>query len=197
MHLVRTSWDITYTITKAKSGYITLVTSSTDTMENRMKETMPYDFVYNLEGSLCPSEFGSSTITQVKLPDHAPVTEGFPTDENKNQSFTKRIPMEPGKKYTFDVTTSECKRESDFSLFYAKCPVMKVTLTVLGIVEDFDVSLELTFFHTVPKFGEVTVDGKKGRQWIIDKPIPPMLPGQGFLLKWSPKQPLASASLSS
>lgn len=49
----------------------------------------------------------------------------------------------------------------------------------------FNVTLDLTFSPTTPKPTTATKDGVTTVTWTIDRP--PMLPGQGFLLKWTTK----------
>jgi len=195
MRLVRTSWDITYEIKKSDPGSIELSTSSIDVMENRLDKAVTYTFNYFLEVSRCSK--GRSEITSVHLPGYAaPLSTEILQRNMKFPSgychFSHDMELEPAsakKVYSFKTETRECLRDNDSSLFYSRHPVIKSKLAVTYVEKEFDVSLDLTFYPTSPKPTTVTTDGLCTVTWTIDRPdFPPMLPGQGFLLKWTTKK---------
>jgi hypothetical protein len=199
MHLVRKSWNITYTIKKEALGYIELTTSSVDVMENRLDETQSYNFIYFLEVSQCPNE--QSVITCIELPGESALMGKPLTDQinivNGYHGFNRAIELKPSSKeaselYRFRVETTECKRDTDSSLFYSKYPVMEATLIVMYHEVEFGVTLDLTYHGHIPEPQKSIENGMNKVKWEIKHPIPPMLPGQGFLLKWNVKKPISN-----
>jgi hypothetical protein len=192
MFLVRTRWDITYTINKWENqpGYIRLSTSFEYDMENYSTDPKAYDFIYSVEDSLYP-QIGSTQITFVRLgevtfDERSLAKEVFA--ENGYQKFSSQKQLEPHgtshkPTYTFHAKSIECFRDSGFSPFTAAFPVLKATLSVWYEKKDFQVSLDLTYddFKIGAKREEIAEGFKQGTKWTIKGPI---LPGQGFLVRW-------------
>ena len=198
MLLVRTRWDVTYTIDKWEDdkgqivpGYVKLSTTSEYDMENRSHEHADYKFTYDVEDSFYP-DIGKTRITCVQLPGDGPLEgDALQNDvkaENGYQRFPrvpKTIPLEPYNSrskpsYKFRAESIECFRDSAYSPFFAAYPVMEATLTVLYKKADFNVTLELTFDDNSAAEKKELTD-REGTEWTIRGPI---LPGQGFLARW-------------
>lgn len=189
---VRASWDITYTIEAwpEHEGYIKLITRSEYVMENHSRHRALYDFVYEVEKSLYPN-IGETTITAVELPGRGRVTgqalDDAILEENeyvrypRNPQSLRLKPVKGGEIYEFASESVECFRDTQYSYFWAKYPVMVTTLTVIYPKNNFRVSLELTFEKNDVAIKE---ESDSGTKWTIDMP---MLPGQGFVARWDRK----------
>jgi hypothetical protein len=205
--LVRTRWDVTYTIEKWTNdkgefceGYVKLSTISEYDMQNYAHTTNTYKFRFEVEDSL-HKQVGNTKITSVLLPGDAQVLEGAALEREvyaKNgyqrfpetpRNFRLKSSHKPGTPiYTFKAESIECFRDSGYSQFWAGYPVVEANLTVLYPKKDFDVSLELTFDDNEAAEKEELSEGTK---WKIRGPI---LIGQGFIARWDAKPP-ASAGL--
>jgi hypothetical protein len=192
--LVRSRWDITYTIERwpAKPGYVKLTTRSAYQMENHSRHRAHYDFVYEVEKSLYP-EIGETEITAVEIPETGRVTGATLAAEilleneffryPKTPQSLKLKPLKSKQTYEFASESVECFRDTQYSYFWATYPVMLTTLTVIHEKTDFRVSLELTFDKNDVARQE---DVPNGTKWTINQPI---LPGQGFVTRWDPQLP--------
>jgi len=192
MFLVRTRWDITYDIEKwdGQPGYIRLKTISEYDMENHSEDPTDYDFKYSVEESLYP-HVGCTQITFVRLGEET--YEGAALAkvikiENNYQTFLSKKQLQPHSRpskptYSFTARSEECFRDSAFSPFFANYPVMNTVLSVWYPDEALRVSLELTFddVKTATQSVPISSGDRKGIKWIIKRP---MLPGQGFVVRW-------------
>jgi hypothetical protein len=199
--LVRTSWDITYTIQHWEGcpGYLRLETEMDYVMENRSEETQPYEFIYEVEDSLCP-EISQTAITSVRVNNDnydATQLQQLMTAAHGYQIFKPSAPvnMKPstGSKhstYSFHAESVECFKGTIVSPFWALYPVMKTRFTI-WYPEDLQVLFDVTLgdVDKVTKKEAVAEGDKKGTRWIINEPI---LPGQGFHLRCNLK-PLAQS----
>ncbi|HXQ38847.1 MAG TPA: hypothetical protein VN843_32895 [Anaerolineales bacterium] len=192
MFLVRTRWDITYDIDvwDGQPGYIRLKTISEYDMENHSENPTDYDFRYSVEESLYP-HVGCTQITFVRLGE-----ETYEGDEltkviqveNDYRTFLSKKELQPHSRpgkpvYSFAAKSEECFRDSAFSPFFANSPVMTAVLSVWYPHEHLRVSLELTFddVKTATQSVPISSGDRKGIKWTIKKP---MLPGQGFVVRW-------------
>jgi hypothetical protein len=199
--LVRTSWDITYTIQhwEGHRGHLKLETVMDYVMENRSEEIQPYEFLYEVEDSLCP-EISQTAITSVRVN-----TDNYDADRLKDlvtaargyQIFKPAAPvsMEPStgsrhSSYSFHAESVECFKDGIVSPFWALYPVMKTKFTI-WYPDDVEVLFDVTLgdVDKVTKKEAVAEGDKKGTRWIINEPI---LPGQGFHLRCNLK-PLAQS----
>ncbi len=191
MLLVRTRWEITYEIEKwpDQDGFLKLITVSEYDMKNFSESPTDYDFRYAVEESQYDS-IGATKITLVKLlqdtyegDELAPYIESdnnYQTFSSKKQLLPHRGPGKPT--YTFRAESVECFRDSAFSPFFTFYPVMNAVLRVWH-PETLKVSLELTYddVETGAKSEPLVEGNRKGTKWIIFGPI---LPGQGFVVRW-------------
>jgi len=192
MFLVRTRWDITYDIEKwdGQPGYIRLKTISEYDMENHSEDPTDYDFKYSVEESLYP-HVGCTQITFVRLGEETyegAVLAKVIKIENNYQTFLSKKQLQPHSRpskptYSFTARSEECFRDSAFSPFFANYPVMNTALSVWYPDEALRVSLELTFddVKTATQSVPISSGDRKGIKWIIKRP---MLPGQGFVVRW-------------
>jgi hypothetical protein len=193
MFLVRTRWEITYDIEKweGQPGYIRLKTFMEYDMKNYSDHPTDYDFKYSVEESLYP-HVGCTQITYVRLGDEA-TYEGealakVVQAENDYQTFSSKRQLQPHSlpskpTYTFSSRSEECFRDSGFSPFFAIYPVMNAVLSVWYPHESLRVSLELTYDNVKTATQRVPISSgdRKGIKWTIKGP---MLPGQGFIVRW-------------
>jgi hypothetical protein len=199
--LVRTSWDISYTIEhwKERPGYLKLETAMDYVMENRSEEVQQYHFIYEVEDSLCP-EISQTAITYVRINTdnyNATQLEQLVTATNGYQLFKPDAPvdMEPstGSKhstYSFHAESVECFKGVIISPFWALYPVMKTTFTIWH-PEDLQVLFDVTLgdVDKVTTQEPMTAGTRKGIRWTINEPI---LPGQGFHVRCNLKRPAQS-----
>ena len=203
--LIRTTWDITYAIEHwtGHAGYLRLKTTMDYYMENHAEESEEYEFVYEVEDSLCP-EISQTAITSVRV-----VSENYDADQLKRlvkpergyQVFESDAPVNlephagPGHPtYPFHAESVECFKGVIVSPFWALYPVMKTTVTIW-----YPDDIELFFDVTLGDVEEVTTKepvvhgNKKGTCWTINRPI---LPGQGFHVRCNLKPPAQSGASS-
>lgn len=199
MALVRTKWEITYTIERwatdkkgqPVAGFIRLTTDSAIEMQNYSHKTLDYDFSFIVEESL-HSDIGDAEITLVKWPNSpadacanlkklAPENSYFRFPPNGEKIL---VPLKPYEKevqtppHKFRAKSIECFRDSGYSSFYATYPVMAATLTVVYDLSAFKLSIERTYDDTKLERDD-SVAGQT--TWQI---IGPILPGQGFIARW-------------
>jgi hypothetical protein len=192
MFVVRTRWDITYDIEhwNGQQGYIRLKTFMEYDMENYSEHPTDYDFKYSVEESLYP-HVGCTRITYVRLGEETYDGDAL-TDvvkvENDYQTYSHNKPLQPHSlrskpTYTFSAKSEECFRDSGSSPFFANYPVMTTNLSVWYPHESLRVSLELTFDDVKTATNSVPISSgdRKGIKWTIKGP---MLPGQGFIVRW-------------
>lgn len=191
MLLVRTRWEITYEIEKwpDQDGFVKLTTIGEYDMKNFSESPTDYDFRYAVEQSQYDS-IGATKITVVKLlqdtyegDELAPYLKSdnnYQTFSSKKQLLPHRGPGKPT--YTFRAESVECFRDSAFSPFFTFYPVMNAVLRVWH-PETLKVSLELTYddVETNAKSEPLVEGNRKGTKWTLFGPI---LPGQGFVVRW-------------
>ena len=195
---IRTSWDITYTITEwqGQPDYEKLVTHSVHEIENRSSNSKGYNCYYEVETSLFP-DIGEAKILRAigtNLRDSSVEFE-FPTDpalktktdkETGHVIFDKTVTIPAhegppgqsapiGPQYRFSVESEECFRDGSIVPFFTRFAVLATTLTVHYPVDLMEVFVDFSL-------GDVQADVKcqqlaTGREWRLKKP---MLPGQGF-----------------
>lgn len=201
MFLVRTRWEISYTINEwvGQPGYISLKTTSEYDMENRAGDPKDYEFVYKVEDSLYP-DIGCTQITFVRLGEDTYDGDALAkviVAENGYQNFERKKLLQPHDapnkpSYTFRAESIECFRNSNFSPFFAICPVMTAELSVWYPKDVVNVSLELTYdeVKTATVRSEIASGALTGTKWKI---LGPILPGQGFIVRWDAIPPQSAA----
>jgi hypothetical protein len=137
-------------------------------MENHSEDPTDYDFKYSVEESLYP-HVGCTQITFVRLGEETyegAVLAKVIKIENNYQTFLSKKQLQPHSRpskptYSFTARSEECFRDSAFSPFFANYPVMNTALSVW--------------------YPDEALRDRKGIKWIIKRP---MLPGQGFVVRW-------------
>lgn len=198
MSLVRTRWDITYTIEhwNGNPDYLRLETVSEYDMQNHSDQKQDYQYRYEVEDSLC-TELAQTLITFVKVD-----RETYESDDLRSLVKPERgyqvfrhprpVEMEPHSRathptYSFSAKSIECFKRTIVSPFWALYPVITTRFTIWH-PEDVDVLFDVT----IGDVGEVTTEdpltegSKKGTRWTINQPI---LPGQGFHVRCNLKPP--------
>jgi hypothetical protein len=199
--LVRTKWDITYTISHwdGRPDYLKLETIMDYEMENRSEEVQQYNFIYEVEDSLCP-HISPTAITSVRVDTdnyNATQLSKLVTAARGYQIFKPAAPvsMEPStgsrhSSYSFHAESIECFKGVIVSPFWALYPVMKTKFTI-WYPDDVEVLFDVTLgdVDEVTTRDPVAEGAKKGTRWIINEPV---LPGQGFHLRCNLKPPAKS-----
>src|ERR1700719_1429558 len=188
--IIRTRWVIGYEIEEwpAKPGYVKLDTKIEYDMQNRSDAPADYNFVYEVEDSLCPA-IGETQITYVRLDKNVYDKEEQLTDLVKSEHSHKVVHQSIGKlqpynafkqpTYTFHAHSTECCEKHFVSPLAASYPTVKTEFTIWYDKTKFDVLLEVTHRET-PDPEPVSNNRKTGERWTITKPI---LPGQGFVVR--------------
>lgn len=196
--LVRTSWNITYTITDwpgqpPDSGYRKLVTAFDYEMENRAGAARYYDCVYEVEKSLFPS-IGKAEIRTVEGrtlagPSSDFLSKDYPEafyETRSNLGFEKKkVKIHKGRSYAIHAESVELVRDGSILPFYAKHPVLHTTLTVEYPVDRLDVWVELSLGALDPSEEGTPLEDGRGWKWEFARP---MLPGQGFTVRFARKE---------
>lgn len=210
---IRTSWDITYTLMEwpGHPDYEKLLTHSVQEIENRSSTTKKYTCGYELETSLFP-DIGEAKITRAvctRLRDSV-VEHQYPNGHDKSFAPVTdaktghvtigkevEIPAHDGRteqsshggpQYRFSVESEECFRDGSIVPFFTRFAVLKTTLTVHYPVESMDVFVDFSL-------GDIEDDARceqlaTGREWRLNRP---MLPGQGFSIRFAKKRPKTKA----
>lgn len=192
--LVRTSWTITYTITDwpKHPDYKRLETLSVYDIENRSSSPKPYDCTYEVEASLFPL-VGDADIVQVtgtnlanskvvfEYPDPQGRLKVIKTSESVTFSNCVTIPAAIGPSHRFTTKSVECFHDGSIVPFFSYYPVLSTTLIVLDLTHRMNVIVDLSF-------GDIKKDTElstvtNGQKWVFKKP---MLPGQGFTMRFAP-----------
>lgn len=201
MFIVRTRWDIIYTIEKwdGQPGYIKLETITEYDMDNRSEDPQDHEFIYSVEDSLYPC-IGATQIIRVRLVEDTYDNEALKAiikEENGYKTFSSKKRLQPhsapkNPSYFFRAESVECFRDSGFSPFTAIPPVLRATLSVWYPKKDFRLSLELTYDRdkSATKKEEISDGERQGTKWIMKGPI---LPGQGFIVRWDIISPPVTA----
>jgi hypothetical protein len=197
---VRYNWEITYTLEVLKSNpeFVKLETKSVYEMENRSPFERQYTIAYEVEESWVP-QIGSTRITFLKardLKDQVDLFELGPANPQlkvKNEhgyvklcldeSMRVHMPAyDPTSQHRcrFEVRSEEYFRNSFLVSFETFHPVLGTTLTVSYPQEKLKTALYLSFGSADAAL-EDPIDG--GKKWTIQQPI---LPGQGFNVRWDP-----------
>ena len=198
--LVRTTWTITYTLSDVDGHpqHKRLVTESEYEMENRSSSSRDYNCAYDLEASLSPL-VGKASIRKVtgtnlvdgigsfKFPDPVrPELKPVETESSVKFSHHVMIPARQGSPaFAFHIESEEFLPDGSIVPLFAKYLVLSTTLTVNYPVDALSVFVDLSFGD----LAEPTIlpDGMK---WEFNKP---MLPGQGFTIRFATKAPQAPA----
>jgi hypothetical protein len=197
---VRYNWEIVYRIDIAEEGFIRLETTTRYEMENRSPFERKFVVGYEVEESWSP-DIGKTRITFVKARDLLHEQDLFERQEEelktkKEGRFVKLcadrdmeiiIPgydLQPQHRYSFELRSVEYFRDSFQTPFLALHPVLKTTLTVIYPKDRLEVDLSLTFDELDLAAHPEPI--KEGKKWTIVRPI---LPGQGFFVRWDPVLP--------
>ena len=212
---IRTIWDVTYTITDwpNQPDYKKLVTHSVHEIENRSSNSKEYNCYYEVETSLFP-EIGEAKILRAigtnlrdsKVEFEYPINAALEikTDPDTGHViFEKKVTIPAhegpadqsapiGPQYRFSVESQECFRDGSIVPFFTRFAVLATTLTVHYPVDLMDVFVDFSL-------GDVDDDVKRqelatGREWRLKKP---MLPGQGFSIRFAKKPRKSAAGASS
>jgi len=196
--IIRTRWDIVYDIEEwpAKPGYLKLDTKIEYDMQNRSEAPADYDFVYEVEDSLCPG-IAETAITYIRLDKNVYDSEQQLADLVKSKNGQKVVHQSIGKlqpynafkqpTYTFHAQSTECFEKYFVSPLSASYPTVKTEFTVWYDKTKFNVLFEVTHGDAPPP-QSVSNNSKTGERWAITKPI---LPGQGFVIRCGFKAPTA------
>jgi hypothetical protein len=209
---IRTSWDITYTITEwqGQPDYEKLITHSVHEIENRASNNKEYNCYYEVETSLFP-DVGEAKILRASGTNlrESKVEFEYPKDpalaprtdkETGHIIFEKKVTIPAhegpadqsapiGPQFRFSVESEECFRDGSIVPFFTRFAVLATTLTVHYPVELMDVFVDFAL-------GDIQDDVKRqelatGREWRLKKP---MLPGQGFSVRFVKKRQSKKAS---
>lgn len=192
---VRTEWRITCEIRpQAGTEYVQLNTKIEYRVENRASNEQDYPFRVKVEKSWYPGP--ANSIERLSYGDGLKEnselvldTDYYHDDGHGNIEYTRPIkiaPAAPGvapKEFRADFIQHYWKNA--FSPYYALALVKTTTVIVKSPPDQFDIGLDLTFDKN-PSSPDSKVlrnlDGLTERTWVIKKP---MLPGQGFFLRWT------------
>lgn len=167
-------------------------------MENRSSSSRDYNCQFDLEASLFPL-VGKASIRKVTgtnlvdgkgnftFPDPGD-PELKPVETESSVRFSKHvmIPARQGSPaFEFHSEAEEYLPDGSIVPYFAKFPVLSMTLIVHYPVDQMSVFVDLSFGD----LAEPTIlDGRKGKKWEFNKP---MLPGQGFTVRFATKAPSA------
>jgi len=194
MSLVRERWNITYTLTPCPATqHVKVEVSNNYEMENRSSEEQTFPFTMMVERSFFPTE--ENRITHVRVNDEVVTVNPEDCQEKGGyvvyESLVKMPPYDkdnPQRRFSFVAKSVQYFFESAILPFISIWPVPEVTVTVLDPTGAYDTLLDPTFETADPPC-QTPVDG--GNEWKIKEPI---LPGQGFILRWSKRIPPAAAA---
>ena len=196
--LVRTSWHITYILDDV-AGHPTfkrLVTQSTYEMENRSSSAQEYHCTYDLEASLFPN-VGRTSITKMSGYNLLERRTVFTFPDRSRPDWTPKesggclrlrepvwIPAVGKPSFRFELESEAFLPDGFIIPFFAGRPVLSTTLEVKYLRDQLDVYVE-------PPVGDkvTPTDVEGGKRWEFTKP---MLPGQGFSVRFVTKAGLAA-----
>jgi len=203
---VRYNWEITYTISLLSKHphYVQLHTRSSYEIENRSPFPREYVIGYEVEEPCCGcKDVGVTHIKLAKARDLKPGHErdlfelhyGDPLLKTRSEEGfiklcldkDKNIMMpghDPGAQQRFkvEIESIEFYTDSFYTPFDTFHPVLQTTLSVLYPSEALEIDLSLTFDSVKDAAQPETL--AEGKKWTITRP---MLPGQGFVVRWSPR----------
>ena len=192
MSLVRKRWNVTYTLTPCSTTqHVKVEVLNKYEMENRSSEVRTFPFAMKVEKSFFPTE--ENRVTYARVNDDAVAVK--PEDckeEGGYVGYEHHVKMPPydkdnPKRFSFVAKSVQYFFEPAILPFISMWPVAEVTVTVLDPTDSYLTSLDPTFATTNPVCQNLAPEG--GTEWKIKQPI---LPGQGFILRWSKKIPPAA-----
>ncbi len=196
MTLVRDNWRITYTLMPCDTEHYVQVTVSSDyEMENRSSDEQPFEFVIKVEKSWF--SVGQNLITMVRVNDEPPVENPNCVEKDGNwvHQMSVRLPAfdkDNPHRFRFRTESVQYFFEQAFSPFISMWPVPGVTVTVNDPMKLYEVAFDPTF-KTKNEPKSMRLQSGMQTQWEIKEPI---LPGQGFFVRWSRKAVPVTAPIS-
>jgi hypothetical protein len=191
MSLVRERWNITYILEPCAPQHVKVTIMSDYEMENRSGDDQRFQFVMKVEKSWFPN-CGQNLITSVRVNDD-PETRNPPcVEKDGNWVYEQFVDIPPYEKenpqhFRFRTQSQQYFFESAFSPFISMWPVPDATVTVKDPSTSFEVVLDPTF---KPRKAPCRTELGDGVEWKINEPI---LPGQGFFVRWSKRSVPAAA----
>jgi hypothetical protein len=191
MSLVRERWNITYTLEPCSPPHVKVTILSDYEMENRSGDDQTFQFVMKVEKSWFPN-CGQNRVTKVRVNDEQEILDPPCVEKDGNWVYERFVDIPPYQKenpqhFRFRSQSEQYFFESAFSPFISMWPVPEATVTVRDPTGSFDVVLDPTFKPRKPPGRTVLGDGT---EWKIGEPI---LPGQGFFVRWSKRSVPAAA----
>jgi hypothetical protein len=198
---VRRKWKITYDLrlreemkTSGLERHVELVTTSSYVMENRSpldkSYTVAYEVVQKWFDNLKPPEIRSVIVKgrAVYAPNITSTAGGFvKLDSTKTKELVVKIPGHEDKqkphRASIKLVSVEYLGDTFYTSFDALHPVVGPTF----VTASYDAQkLEVALYLSVDSEAKPVPlgPGEREKKWLIDKPL---LPGQGFLLRWRPK----------
>jgi hypothetical protein len=189
--IVRPAWTITYVIEPHEDPqYVQLRVSSSYSVENYSRKELGYLFRVKVErswytqydNSIESLDYGEGLKQKSDLVGDA---NHYKDDGRGNIVYARDIRIPPRasgaipKIFNFELIQHYW--EHSFCILYAISVVMKTTVIVKSPPGQFKVDLDLTFSENVPLPSESNVSGQEQKKWEFDEPI---LPGQGFFVRW-------------
>jgi hypothetical protein len=190
---VRTQWTITFVIEPhPNTNYVLLRISSAYSVENCARKELPYPFRVKVEqswysqfeNSIESLDYGDGLIEKSEFMLHR---DHYNHDDHGNVVYARDIRIPPrahgDKPRDFRANMIQHYWEHSFCIFYATSLVVTTTVIVKSPAGQFEVDLDLTFDGNVPKPRRGDALGSEERTWVLEEPI---LPGQGFFVRWKP-----------
>jgi hypothetical protein len=193
--LVRTKWTVTYTIsdwpTRQGTEYKQLLTESDYDMKNVSTSQTDYACHYEVEESLFTS-IGVARIDRVEWKGFAYVDGQTPAPAELTRPrgkvvFHKVVPLSGLATLNFKIRSTELIRTGSIVPFFATQPVLKTTLIVKYPKASLDVWVDFSFDDA----GDGEPVGDEGKKWELSKPL---LPGQGFTVRFADKSATSSST---
>jgi hypothetical protein len=188
VEIIRTDWDITYTIEPigAHPGFIKLTTSVSSLLQNTSPREKKYDCAFSVERSWAP-EIGESSIVSLALTAptagesfdlrHGKGLEQRPVDNFIQVSREITLPPMPHGEYRCLSESVEYFPDCFVAQFVALLPVLRTTFTVYYPKELMNVDLQLSCEDGSPRKIELA----NGTQWTIEAPL---IHGQSISTRW-------------
>lgn len=189
MSLVRDNWRITYTLMPCGAEpYVQVTVSSDYEMENRSGDEQRFEFVIKVEKSWFT--VGQNLITMVRVNDELAITNPPCFEKDGNWVYEHKPPIrlppydrDSPRRFRFHTEAVQYFFERAFSPFISMQPVLGATLIVNDPMKLYEVEFDPTFQTEKKLEPMISAEGMR-MQWDINEPI---LPGQGFFVRWSRK----------
>jgi len=191
MSLVRENWNIRYNLKPLPPHYVEVGVVSDYVMVNRSSDEQTFPFVIKVEKGWYRAVGKENLITMVSANEER---RDQPRCDDEDGHWVHKWPVklppydrDNPQRTRFHAQAVQYFFECAFSPFISMWPVSNTAVTVTYPKDDYDVLLDTTFR---PRKALVRNDLQDGTQWEINEPI---LPGQGFFVRWSKKSiPMAA-----